>query len=83
MNTRRRVKANIKRKREPREKGGGLPDQEVLKKENEKNINLLRRGLKTGTTQAALEEDFARQAGFTLVQISIETMTICCPVTKA
>ena len=67
MNTRRRVKANIKRKREPREKGGGLPDQEVLKKENEKNINLLRRGLKTGTTQAALEEDFARQAGFTLV----------------
>ena len=49
------------------ERGTGLPDQEVLKKENEKNTKLLGRGLRTGATQAAPEEGFARHARFTLV----------------
>ena len=60
-------KCEYKREKEPGGRGGRLPDQKVLKKENSKNTKLLGRGLRTGTTQVAPEEGLARHARFTLV----------------
>ena len=60
-----------------------LPDRRALKKENNKNMKLLRRCLKTGVTQDVLEKSIVRHVRFTLVQIAMETMTNYCPVTKA
>ena len=80
VDTGRRKNANIKGKEN---QWGGGGDQEVCKKKKEKNINLLGRGLKTETTQATLEEGFARKAEFILIQISVETITNHCPETEA
>ena len=81
-----KVNASIKRKEKQFRKGWGtnrLPDHGVLKKENNKNMKLLERGLRTGATQDVLKKSIVRHARFTLVQIAIETMTNHCPVTKA
>ena len=80
-----RVNTNIKKEREAIQKGGTnrLPDHGALKKENNKNMKLLRRCLKTGATQDVLEKSIVRHVRFTLVQIAMETMTNYCPVTKA
>ena len=67
MDTGMRVNASTKRKENQGSGGGRLPDQKVVKKENNKNTKLLGRGLRTGTTQVALEEGLARHARFTLV----------------
>ena len=85
VDVRRMVKANIKRKEKQFRQGGTnrLPDHRALKKKNNQNIKLFGRGLRTGATQVVSEEGLARQARFTLVKISIETTTNCCPVTKA
>ena len=60
-----------------------LPNHEALKMENDKNMKLLERGLRTGATQVVSEKSLVRHARFTLVQIAIETMTNHCPMTKA
>ena len=46
---------------------GGLPDEEVLKKERKKNIELLGRGLKIGTTHTPLEEGLVRYVRLTFM----------------
>ena len=80
-----RVNASIKRKEKQFRKGGTsrLPDHGALKKENNKNMKLLGRGLRTGATQDVSKKSIVKHARFTLVQIAIETMTNHYPVTKA
>ena len=46
-------------------------------------MKLLGRGLRTGATQVVLEKSLVRYARFTLVQITMKTMTNYRPVTKA
>ena len=80
-----RIKASIKKVREAIQEGGGtnrLPDHEALKKENNKNMKLLGRGLRTGAAQVVSEKSLVRHARFILVKIAIETITNRCPVTK-
>ena len=64
MDTGRRVNVSIKGKKNQLKRGGGLPDHEVLKEENNKSTKLLGRGLKTGTTHVALEEGLVRHVRF-------------------
>ena len=81
-----RVKASIKRKeRQFRKRGGdkSSPRPWSPKKENNKDMKLLGRGLRIKATQGISEKSIVRYARFTLVQIVIETMTNHCPVTKA
>ena len=81
-----KVNASIKRKEKQFREGGGtnrLPDHGALKKENNKNMKLLGRGLRTEATQDVSEKSIVRHARFTLMQIDIETMMNHCPVTKA
>ena len=80
-----RVNASIKRKEKQFREGGTsrLPDHGVLKKENNKNMKLLGRGIETGATQDVSEKSIVRHIGFTLVQIAMETMTNYRLVTKA
>ena len=81
-----RVNASIKRKEKQFRRRGGtnrLPDHGALKKENNKNMKLLERGLGTGATQDVSEKSIVRHVKFTLVQIVMETMTNYCLVTKA
>ena len=81
-----RVNATIKRKEKQFRKGGGtscLLDHGVLKKENNKNMKFLGRGLGTGATQDVPKKIIVRHIRFTLVQITMETMTNYRPVTKA
>ena len=61
MDTGRRVNVSIKgKKNQLKRGGGGLPDHEVLKEENNKSTKLLGQGLKTGTTHVAPEEGLVR-----------------------
>ena len=80
VDTGRRIKANIKGK-ENEKKGG--PDPEVKKKEKEENMNLLGRGLKTGTIQVVPEESFCQIRWVRPRTNFIETMANRCPMTKA
>ena len=63
-----RVKASIKRKEKQFREGGTnrLPDHGALKKENNKNMKLLERGLRTEATQDISEKSIVRHARFTL-----------------
>ena len=85
MDVRERVNASIKRKEKQfREEGTNrLPNHGTLKKENNKSMKLLGRGLWTGATQDVSEKSIVRHVKLTLVQIAMETMTNHCPVTKA
>ena len=85
MDTRREVNASIKRKEKQFKEGGTnrLPDHGTLKKENNKSMKLLGRGLWTRATQDVSEKSIVRHVRFTLVQIAMETITNYCPVTKA
>ena len=85
MDVRERVNARIKRKEKQFREGGTnrLPDHGTLKKENNKSMKLLRRGLWTGATQDVSEKSIVRHVRFTLVQIAMETMTNHCQVIKA
>ena len=80
-----RVNASIKRKEKQFRRGGTncLPNHGALKKENNKNMKLLGRWLRTGATQDVLEKSIVRHVRFILVQIAIETMMNHYPVTKA
>ena len=82
-----RIKVSIKRKKRQFRKGGGgtnrLPYHGALKKENNKNMKLLGRVLRTGAAQVVSEKNLVRHARFILVKIAIETITNRCPVTKA
>ena len=57
-----------------RQKGTGLPDREVLKKENNKDMKLFGRGLRTRATHDAPEEIIIKHVRFILVQIAMETL---------
>ena len=66
MDSGRRVNVSIKGNKNQWRRGG-LPDHEVLKKENNKNTKLLGRGLKTGTTHVASEEGLVKHVRFTFM----------------
>ena len=72
--------------REALQRGGGgtnrLPDKETLKNENNKNMKLFGRGLRTEATQDVSKKSIIGHAWFTPVQIAMETMTNHRPVTK-
>ena len=69
MDVKERVNASIKRKEKQFKEGGTnrLPDHGALKKENNKNMKLLGRGLRTGATQAVPGKSLIRYARFILV----------------
>ena len=67
VDTERRVNASIKEKKNQWKREGGLPNEEVLKKERKKNTKLLRRGLKSETTHAPLKEGLVRHVRLTFM----------------
>ena len=82
----RREKASIKRKEKQFREGGTncLLDHGALKKENNKNMKLFGRGLRTGATRdVSKKESIVRHARFILVPVATETMIIHRSVTKA
>ena len=66
-----------------RQKGRGLPDHEVLKKENNKDMKLFGRGLRTRATHDAPEEIIIKHVRFILVQVALKTPINYRPVTRA
>ena len=61
---------------------GGLPDDGVLRNETNKDMKLLGRGLRTGTTCDVSEQIIIKHVRFILVQIAMETLINYRPVTK-